>query len=288
MRLEIFLIIKCLSVVKKIICFLVFAIHIQVVIAQRVVNNIYTFDLDDIFKEVDTNMLKSRLKNVACYKCRTESFNKDSCLLRSIKEYDESGQLIRLTKFSDTNQRFITSDVSFRKVADTLYEAIAKYPLNSDEISGCYFIDTIVKGKAKSILLYKKDKNNKVYVKSFYFLDSDGNLKFINRHDINGMLLQIYYPFGSQKPVSVSGNTIVRDFDSVVTVGEKYVETEFLTTYIYNRKGKLNEKKNLDSTFENGKKSLVKYFYFYNGNNQLVKKITTDEDNRFLSEGEFF
>lgn len=92
------------------------------------------------------------------YQCKTGTFNKDSCILISKKIYDENGRLVAFEKTCSTDQNYNAQETRFKKVSDTLYEAITRYPLQSNEIPDAYYLDTVINGKARRLPLYKKIK----------------------------------------------------------------------------------------------------------------------------------
>lgn len=99
--------------------------------------------------------------------------------MNSGKRYNGSCRLIEFDQGGDKNDSGFSVKISYRQIADALYESIARYLLKSDFIPGDFYFDTIVNGNAKRIWLYRKDKDDKLNVKSLYELDSSGNLMLI-------------------------------------------------------------------------------------------------------------
>ena len=272
---------------KNAICLIAGVIGFQFVMAQRVVNNILLFDVDDNYNVIDTLLPKIGLYNILCYQCQSVFFNKDSCILNSRKRYDETGRLVELAKTGKSSQDSFSFEVRFRKVNGGLYEAITRYSLQSDAIPDDFYFDTIIKGRSEKRFLYKKDKNNKLYVRSLYAVNSSGNL-VIKRYDLNGRLVHLYYPYGSRRALKQSSDTAVSEFDSVITRKDSYTENEVMSRIVYNKKGNICEITDVNNTFGNVRKSILKKHFFYNSNDQLKKKVTVDGDNQLISEEQFY
>ena len=79
--------------IKKVLFITLAVLYFKHGVAQRVINNVIVFDLDENYNIIDTIMSNNRLRNVLCYQYKTDLFNKDSCVLVS---RNRSGTLISL------------------------------------------------------------------------------------------------------------------------------------------------------------------------------------------------
>lgn len=262
--------------------------YFQLGLAQRVVNNIIFLDIDGDYNVTDTIISNNRLRNVLCYQCKTDLFNKDSCLLTVRKRYDETGRLIELDNGGGKNENDFSVKISYRKISNVLYESITRYSLSSDVLPTDFYIDTTIKGKVEKVYLYKKDRDNRLYVKSHYILDSSGGLMLIKRYDLDNKLIHLYYPFGNSKPAQQLMETKVNEFDSAVTVKANYTENEVVSKFVYNKKGNICEVTEVNNTYANKKKSIEKKYVLYNFINQPIVRITLNEDNQLVLEERFY
>lgn len=262
--------------------------YFQPGLAQRVVNNIIFPDIDLDYNVTDTIISNNRLRNVLCYQCKTESFNKDSCFLTARRRYDEMGRLIELDNGGSKNENDFPVKISYRKISNVLYESITRYSLSSDVIPTDFYIDTTIKGKVEKVYLYKIDRDNRLYVKSHYLVDSSGDLMLIKRYDLDNKLIHLYYPFGNSKPAQQSMETKINEFDSVVTFKAKYPENEVVSIFVYNKKGNICEVTDENNTYANNRKSIEKKHTFYNSINQPIVRVTLNDDNQLVSEERFY
>lgn len=273
---------------KKSLILIMGIFYFQLGLAQRVVNNIIFPGIDEDYNVTDTIMSNNRLRNALCYQCKTDLFNNDSCFLTTRKHYDEMGRLIELDNGGSKNENDFSVKISYRKISNVLYESIIRYSLSSDVLPTDFYIDTIIKGKVEKVYLCKKDRDNRLYVKSHYILDSSGDLMLIKRYDLDNKLIHLYYPFGNWKPVQQSIETKINEFDSVVTFKSKYPENEIVSTYVYNKKGNICEVKEVNNTYADKRKSIEKKYILYNSINQPIVRATLNKDNQLVSEERFY
>ena len=115
-----------------------------------------------------------------------------------------------------------------------------------------------------------------MYVRSIYVLDSGRNLLVVKRYDLNGKLLQLFYPYGDRNDLKEISETKVSEFDSVITIKTRFNESksENLTRLVYSKKGNLCERIDESETYDRSRKSIVKRHLFYNSTDQLIRKVT--------------
>lgn len=256
--------------------------------SQRVVNNKFLFDIDNSYNEVDTVLLKNNLFTVTTYRCNKSDGSKDSCVLYSQKTYDKSGRLIELIKGDNLTENKVDYIVSFKKLSDLLFEAIVKYPPDSKMIPDNFYVDTVINKAPKRVCLYKRDKNNYIIVRSVYTLDSNSNLIDIKRYDSDNRLVHIYYPFGNRKPKKEWSDVSVSKQDSTVIRYVLYEENEFITHYVYNKKGRITEAKEVNNTFSNGDSSFIRKIIIYDSDDKQIIRTTVDEHNQLVLEERFY
>lgn len=256
--------------------------------SQKIVNNLFLLDIDDNYNEIDTVVLKNSLFAVNAYRCNKSGNSKDSCVLYLQKKYDKDGRLIELVKGDNLTENKVDYIVSFKKVSDLLFEATAKYPPDSKMIPDDFYFDTIVKQRPNRVCLYKSDKNKYIYVRSVYVLDSSGGLKDIKRYDLDDRLVQIYYPFGDRKPKKEWSDISVSKQDSTIIHYSLYDENEFISYYVYSKKGEIIENREVNNTFSNGDSSLIKKIIIYDSGGQPIIRTTVDENNQLISEERFY
>lgn len=256
--------------------------------SQRLENNTYLFDIDDSYNETDTVLIKNNLFAVKAYRSSKSDGSNDSCFFYSQKTYDKSGRLIELIKGDNLSDNKIDFIVSFKKISDLLFEAIVRYPPDSKMIPNNFYVDTVIKKTPKRVCLYKTDKNKNIFVRSVYTLDSNSNLIDIKRYDLDNKLVHIYYPFGNRKPKREWSDITVSKQDSIVIHYILYEENEFISHYVYNKKGKMIEAKEINHTFSNGDSSFLRKIIIYDSDDHPIIRTTMDETNQLVSEERFY
>lgn len=273
---------------KKLILFTCIILCYTICLSQRIVNNLTLFDIDDSYNEIDTVVLKNNLFAVNAYRCNKSEGSKDSCVLYSQKTYDKSGRLTELIKGDNLTENKVDYIVSFKKVSDLLFEATVKYPPDSKMIPDDFYIDTVIKRTPKRVCLYKSDKNKYIQVRSVYTLGSNGGLKDVKRYDLDNKLVHIYYPFGDRKPKKEWSDVSVNKQDSTIIHYTLYDENEFISYYIYSKKGKFIEARTVNNTFSNGYSSVIRKIIIYDSEGQPIIRTTVDENNQLISEEKFY
>lgn len=273
---------------KKGLILLMGIFYFQLGLAQRVVNNIIFPDIDEDYNVTDTIMSNNRLRNVLCYQCKTDLFNKDSCFLITRKRYDEVGKLVEVDNGGGKNENDFPIKINYRKISNVLYESVTRYSMSSDVLPTDFYIDTTIKGKVEKVYLYKKDRDNRLYVKSHYILDSNGHLMLIKRYNLDNKLIHLYYPFGISKQAQHTMEIKTNEFDSVVTFTAKYPENEVVSTFVYNKKGNICEVTEVNNSYIDKRKSIEKKYILYNSINQPIVKATLNKYNQLVSEERFY
>lgn len=256
--------------------------------SQKVLSNTFLFDIDVSYNEVDTVLLNNNKFTVNAYRCNKSDGSKESCVLYSQKTYDRSGRLIDWIKGDNLKENKVDFIVRFKKISDLVFEATVKYPPDSKMIPHDFYVDTVIKESPKRICLYKSDRNKYIVVKSVYTLDINSNLIDIKRYDTGNNLVHIYYPFGNRKPKKEWSDVSVSKQDSTVINYILYEENEFISYYVYNKKGKITETKEINNTFNNGDSSLLRKIIIYDSDDQPIIRTTVDETNQLISEERFY
>lgn len=273
---------------KKLFLFFCTNLCCAICFSQRIVNNTFLYDIDDSYSETDTVLIKNNIFVVkACRSSKTDD-SSDSCFFYSQKTYDKSGRLIEWVKGDNLSENKIDFIVSVNRISDYLFEATVKYPLGSKMIPENFYVETLIKRTPKIVCLYKTDKNKNIFVRSVYTLDSNSNLIEIKRYDLGNKLVHIYYPFGSRKPKREWSDVSVSKQDSTVIHHVLYEENEFISHYVYNKKGKMIETKEINNTFSNGYNSFLRKIIIYDSDDQPIIRTTMDETNQLVAEERFY
>ncbi len=183
---------------KKIQLLLFFNLMGSIGFGQYVVNNVRFNDIDD-YDQVDSLVAKYSKSMVECYQCKANNLSKDSCALIWRKRYDKDGKLIGLTKGDNITIGQIEYIVEYRRLSDSTYESVCKFPLNSKILPEYFFVDSLENGRHKNICLYARDKSKNIIVRSEYFVGKQGVLAKIERYDLSGVLRQLFFPIWQQE-----------------------------------------------------------------------------------------
>lgn len=252
--------------------------------SQRIVDNKLLFYIDDAYIETDTMVSKINLKTADCYRCIKNDNGDDSCILITKTRYDSAGRIIELIKGNDLDKKQIDFVASYKWLTDTSMESIVKLPTGSTMISGNFDIDTIIKGKKKTICLYKADENKDIYVRSVYSMHGNGFWTEIRRYDLNDKLVEIYFPLGRNVAKRTWTEVAVGKNDSIITQSWDYDSYIIRSKNVYSKKGVLKE------VWSQGQEDsfVFRSVHYYNDNGQLIVKNDIDQDNRLLSEERSF
>lgn len=268
---------------KWLLMFLSMLIACSDLFAQRIVNNITFIDIDDV-NVVDTIAIKKKFFQTETSACYNNQQGEDSCVVYSKSKYDESGKLVQLTKGSNLQGNQIDYVVQYKKLSDSLYESIVRYPKGSTKIPSELFIDSMFKGRTKKVSLYKNDKNNNLVMRSVYKIKEDGTIDYIKRFDIDDNLIQIFYPLGNRKPLREWTDTISNKFGKEIQHNAIYLENQYQAIIIYNTFNKPVQTVYATYSFNSGSNDYYKTSTIYNELQQPVLKISMDVNNQIIEE----
>jgi hypothetical protein len=254
---------------------------------QRIVENRLINDVDD-YNLSDTAIIKHNLHTIDLYSCTGSDTTKlNACILYAEQRYDSSGRLIELIKGENIKQNKIDFTVHYRKINDSLFESIATYLPTSSLIAG-YYIDTAINGESKKISLYKRDKNNNLVMRSLYKIKKDEQVDYINRYDIDGNLVEVYYPFGRRMIKKEWTDTVRNKYQKITDHYVMYKENNYEERTVTNNDNKVVEFTYSNVSFLDGYKDIQRSVTIYNEQNNPVIKETFDENNKFLSEEKYY
>jgi hypothetical protein len=273
--------------VKHIILYLISSVVFLPTIAQRIVFSYSLNDIDDVYDFVDTATLKRGFHILDLYTCQGNSFNKDSCIHYAHQQLDSAGRLIELIKGDDLAKKDIDYWVQYKKLSDSTYETLVKYPPRSKMISDLIFIDTMIKGKFQHLSLYKKDKEGNIVMRSLYYTDKYDETK-IERYDLDNKLQQIFYPVGKRERKAEWVDSVVTDRDKTVRYHTKFPEHEYIWSNVLSKEGRLLETWYVNKGSGSLNEGFSKTMYIYDTAANPIIKILLDENNRFISEERFY
>jgi hypothetical protein len=252
--------------------------------SQRIFNNVLWNDIDD-YNESDTSILKHSKYEIDLYDCPTNQTNKNSCIFYAKQKYDKTGKLIELIKGDNILENRIDYIVIYKKLSDSVFESKVTYPPNSTLIPEEIYIDSIIKGKSKKICLYAKDKNNYITIRSEYKIDANNEIDDIKRYDTKNNLIQIFYPY--LKPKRKLTDSLSTNDRNNITATEIFEKTIVISSTISDKKNRIVESSHISFNLENTYKSGSRNIFVYDDHNQLIKKLTLDEDNEFVAEEKY-
>jgi hypothetical protein len=267
---------------KQILLIFLFNLFFTIIYSQRIIDNSLLNDIDD-YNESDIFMPKLKLSTLELYSCQSNQNSKDSCLLFWIKKYDESGRLIEQIKGNNLDKNEIDFEVKYQKLSDTLFESITKYPKTSQKVPENMFIDTLIKGKKQRICLYKRDREQNIVMRSLYRINSNNDISNIKRFDLDNKLIDIYYPWGSRKPKIEWTDTLVGEYENIITYNAIFEENKYKSINIFDKKKRLIESSYSNSTFAGGSNDVVRKIFVYDEQNHLIIITTVDENNQLIS-----
>ncbi len=272
---------------KKVLGIIILSILFSPVIAQRIVPNLIFKDIDD-YNITRTSITKYQFNTIECYWGNVHEFNKDSCVHYSHEYFDSCGNLFELVKGDNLDSNKVDYSVQYKKISDTLYETLVKYPPGSTMIPDTIYTDTTINKKYRRWCLYKKDRNNNIVMRSVYYTKNEPEIK-IERYDLDNKLVQIYYPTGiPTKPQTEWADSTFTEYGKTVTqnktstTGSYYREVD-----IYNKKNQLMEHSDWNKNSW-GTKDLVRAIVIYDTAGNLIIRNTIDEDNRLISEEHYY
>jgi hypothetical protein len=251
--------------------------------SQRILTNTILSYIDDSFVETDTMLSKNNLTTAACYRCMKNN-DYDSCVLVSQAGYDKFGRIIELTRGSDLINKLIDIIVSYKWFSDTTMESIAKCTAGQTILPGSYFVDTVINGRQKRMSLFKTDREGRIYIRSVYSINRDGFPLEIKRYDLNGKLVEIYFPAGNIQSNQNWIEVAVSSYDSIIISSwafDNYINRRKL---IYTPTGVLKEVWDWTKWRDRSDSIISRSVNYYDDNGKLIVKDEVDQNNRLLSE----
>jgi len=271
---------------KKVVLCLILNVFFFSAIAQRVVYNYSLDDIDDANNFMDTATVCHGYHTLDLFSCQGSQFN-DSCFHLARQEYDSVGRLIQMVKGDDLANKKIDYWIQYKKITDSSYETLVKYPPSSTMISNLFFLDTVINNKYQHFSLYKKDKAGNVVVRSLYYVDKHNEVK-IERYDLDNKLQQIFYPIGRGEYNAEWTDSIVTNLGKTVTYHNVFPKSEYTSSTVYDKDGRVLETFYINKGFADLKEDVSKTLFIYDTAGNTIKKIALDGNNRFISEERFY
>jgi hypothetical protein len=253
-------------------------------LAQIIVNNAFLPDVDN-YDQIDSLMPKFKFREKNIYKVILNGKALDSLLLYSQK-YNDSGRLVELVKWNETNNDKIEYSIFYSKISDTIFQTITRYPLGSSMIDEGFTVDSIIDGKKNKINLYSPDKNGNIFVKSIYILHNNSRPE-ICRYDINDKLIHIFYPNGSRQPLYETTDTVHNKNGKIISTNTVYKENIYTNILTYNRKDYMLESYTSNVNLSTGSEVKQKKVFVYNDKGLPVVLTSMNENNELVYEERF-
>lgn len=274
------------SIIKRIVLCLIFSVFYLSGIAQRVVYNYSLNDIDDANDFMDTATVRHGYHTLDLFSCQGNLFN-DSCFHLASQQYDSAGRLIQLVKGDDLAKKKIDYWIQYKKVSDSSYETLVKYPPGSTMIADLLYLDTVIKDKPQHVSLYKKDKAGNMVVRSLYCVDKHNEVK-IERYDLDNKLQQIFYPVGKREYKAMWTDSVMTNRGKTVTCHTLFPENEFTSGNVYDQNGRLLETFSVNKGLTDLKEEVSRELFIYDTAGNIIKKIALDGNNRFTAEERFY
>lgn len=253
--------------------------------AQRIVRNVFDFDL---LKTYGKEVISSGYRVIKTYKCPDPVFDEKKCTCERKEVINEGGKVIKLIAGNNVTANNINYQIAFQYVNDSLCYALTEYKARYVDSLHPYHHDTIIKGKLVYLSPYKREANGNLIIKSELHFHNNSSLPLVaNRYDAKGKLQEIYYPVGKLEPSRAW-------VDSVITVDSKtYYSHSLFSAYErhsynkYSLNGVLLETSYIILS-NNARPSINKTIYVYNDSMQLVNRYGVGADNIVYQSEKFY
>lgn len=250
--------------------------------SQKVVYNILLNDVDE-YSSINLLAAKSGFRLLSSYRGVDSVFDINKSIHYAQQKFDSSGRRIELVKGDNLSLSQISFIISYKKVSDSVYETITRYPKDSKAIPDDFFIDSVINKRATRFCLFGNDKDNFVYVRSVYYAKNPRYLKIL-RFDVKNTLKMAYYPHLNKAPNKESRDSALNAMGKIVFIHRTYEAIEQVGMDMYDKNNRVLETSYLDKDVDTYEETGNRSFFAYNHQGNVIMKITTGLNGELFSE----